>query len=160
WTDPAPKRSSQHCRTITSYSFACHGISDPQDPANSHLVLLSEDYKRDNLSVRAVSSADIQSAQIAYLSACLTADNPSETYADEVIHIASGFQLAGFAHVLGALWPSQSQACVLRTFIKRLFGGKVQGHEKVSYAMHHAVDKWSKEKWRQPLMRALFVHMG
>jgi CHAT domain-containing protein len=43
-------------------------------------------------------------AELAYLSACSTA-NYGTRHADEVLHLASAFQLAGFRHVVATLWP-------------------------------------------------------
>lgn len=80
--------------------FACHGMSDDQNPSNSHLVL-AQDGAIDRLTVRGISGLNIKNAQVAYLSVCCTADNPSTKLADESIHIASGFVLAGFSHAMG-----------------------------------------------------------
>lgn len=73
-------------------NFACHGVSDGKSPSNSQMVLLadrsSEPGKR---TVAAIASMKLEGAQTAYLSACSTADNASTSWADESIHIASGF---------------------------------------------------------------------
>lgn len=94
--------------------FACHGISDLTNPSDSRLLLQNADpssTEPDSLSVRAVSSANTDAAQIAYLLACSTAENRSVMLADEAIHIASAFQLAGFSHVLATLWESDDRLC-------------------------------------------------
>jgi CHAT domain-containing protein len=85
--------------------FAYHGVSDKHDPSNSRLLLNNSE-----LSVRDISRVNTEAAQLVYLSACSTAENPSWKLANEVIHIASGFLLAGFSHVLATLWESQD-AC-------------------------------------------------
>ncbi|KAH7114141.1 hypothetical protein B0J13DRAFT_460385, partial [Dactylonectria estremocensis] len=51
-------------------------------------------------------------AQIAYLSACSTAENKAARLSDEVIHVVSGFQVAGFPHVVACLWPTGDSECV------------------------------------------------
>lgn len=95
--------------------FACHGVSYGANPSNSHLVLVEDDGSgtktADKLTVGDISNTNIESARLAYLSACCTVDNPSATLADESIHIASRFQLAGFSHVLATLWESNDEAC-------------------------------------------------
>jgi len=45
---------------------------------------------------------------LAYLSACSTAVTGPEL-ADESVHIVSAFQLAGYQHVIGTLWPAGSR---------------------------------------------------
>jgi hypothetical protein len=47
-------------------------------------------------------------AQIAYMSACPTAENSSISLANEVIHIAA-FQLLEFPHVIGTLREAANQ---------------------------------------------------
>lgn len=77
--------------------FACHGVSDGADPSNSSLLLLNKcDGTIDPLTVRNISRASFGNAQLAYLSACSTADNPSIELSDEIIHLASAFQLATY----------------------------------------------------------------
>ena len=102
--------------------FAFHGISAP-NPADSHLVLsksfttpfLGGVYieEADKLSVRDIAAKRLHSGRLAFLSACRTAHNKAEDLADETIHMASSFQIAGFSHVIGTLWPAQDGACVI-----------------------------------------------
>ncbi|MCJ1251060.1 hypothetical protein MMC30_008291 [Trapelia coarctata] len=51
-------------------------------------------------------------AQIAYLSACSTAEIKVRNLADESIHLANAFQLAGFTNVIGTLWAADDNAAV------------------------------------------------
>lgn len=46
---------------------------------------------------------------LAFLSACTTAVG-SAGLPDEAIHLTSAFQLAGYAHVIGTLWPAADAA--------------------------------------------------
>lgn len=140
--------------------FACHAISDVNTPSNSHLVLHGH-----HLTVSQISNLKIKNGQVAYLSACCTAANPSTAFADESIHIASGFLLAGFSHVLATLWESNDGACrqVAGSFYRFLFndlGGSDQGHRAVSTAFHQAVKKLRMESLRQPIKWASFIHTG
>lgn len=111
-----------------------------------------------------MSNLNIKNAQLAYLSACSTADNASADLADESIHIASGFQLAGFSHVLGTLWESNDAGCrqVAVDFYRELFNGKAhgEGHAAVSIAFNLAVKKLRKRSLRQPILWASFIHTG
>lgn len=144
--------------------FACHGVSD-RNPSNSHLLLLGDTpLQSGKLTVKAISATNLKNAQMAYLSACCTAQNPSAQLADESIHIASGFQLAGFSHVLATLWQSDDDACrrVSGEFYRLLFaeGGKGVGHRAVSTAFHHAVKKLRMDMLGQPIKWASFIHTG
>lgn len=110
--------SSQVLENLPNFHIihlACHGISDGNRPSESHLLLNGNDNPPtpDKLTVAAISRLNLKNAQVAYLSACSTADNASSVLADESIHIASGFQLAGFSHVLATLWDSEDDACRL-----------------------------------------------
>ncbi|KAL0631832.1 hypothetical protein Q9L58_009294 [Maublancomyces gigas] len=154
--------------------FACHGVSDAQKPSNSHLLLEKHDPSSpkskpgtlDRLTVGTISTrlANIKNAQLAYHSACSTADNPSVVLADESIHIASGFQLAGFSHVLATLWESKDEACpqVAGDFYELLFNGQIaaEGHSKISSAFHNVVKKLRDKNLNQPLIWAPFIHTG
>lgn len=150
--------------------FACHGVSDGQNPSMSHLLLRKVDPKSgaaaiDQLTVNAISSVNLKHAQLAFLGACRTADNPSTELADESIHIASGFQLAGFSHVLATLWESRDDACrqVAVEFYRLLFDskdGERECHRAVSTAFHHAVRKCRQHHLTQPLLWVSFIHTG
>ncbi|MGW4128867.1 CHAT domain-containing protein [Amycolatopsis japonica] len=85
--------------TVTYAHFACHAAADLDDPSRSHLVL------HDGvLSIADIAARHSPDAFLAYLSACETS-RTSTALADESIHIASAFQLAGFRHVIATLWP-------------------------------------------------------
>lgn len=74
-----------------------------------------------------ISRTHSKNAQIAYLSACFTAANAVDALADENIHLASAFQLAGFNHVLATMWKSNDIACVAvaKVFYAALFDGRL-----------------------------------
>lgn len=100
--------------------FACHGISDAADPSESHILLQRKnqsgefDQGVDKLKVSAILDVVSQGkASIAYLSACSTAESKSEMLNEEGIHLSSAFQIAGFPHVVGSLWPVRGEVCVL-----------------------------------------------
>lgn len=146
--------------------FACHGVSDAKSPSNSSLLLRKDENTIDRLTVKAISSKNIEHAQIAYLSACSTAENASTALVNESIYIASGFQLAGFSHVLATQWESNDDACrlVATNFYKCLFDGRPsgdeKGHRKVSDSFHRAVKKLRRKYINQPIAWASFIHTG
>jgi tetratricopeptide (TPR) repeat protein len=158
----------QQCSIV---HFACHGVSHPVDPSESGLLLqtagtATAEPRQDILSVRKVSQAHLSGAEIAYLSACSTAENRAIKLTDEVLHLVSGFQVAGFRHVVGCLWPSSDIVCVqvAKSFYSRLGrNGAVRYDDRViALALHEAVVKIknSDEYRKRPLHWAQYVHFG
>ncbi|CZR51372.1 uncharacterized protein PAC_01247 [Phialocephala subalpina] len=118
---------------------------------------------QDTMRVHSVSELKLESARIAYLSAASTAENGAARLGDEVIHLASGFQIAGFAHVVGCLWPPEDAVCVeiAKGFYGTLFKGDIETmDEDVALALHEAVSAVREMECDQPLKWAQFVHYG
>lgn len=159
---PSATRVLVDFETYGVMHLACHGISDAVSPSQSHLVLLS-DGAADRLSIERISRRNAAtSTQLVYLSACSTAQSTGVQFADESLHIASGFQLAGFSHVLASMWSAESKVCVdvSTEFYRSLFDGRGAGHRKVRTAFHEAVKKAQEKHRRSPLKWAPFIHMG
>ncbi|CUS11101.1 unnamed protein product, partial [Tuber aestivum] len=146
--------------------FACHGVSNINNPSDSHLILFNQDGdKADNLRARDISNLVAQNAQIAYLSACSSAKNSSDDLADEAIHPASAFQLAGFSHTLANLWDTDDLAAceVASDFYDLLLknrGHCDDDHQLVSAAFHKSVKKLRDRIPGKPLVWAPFIHTG
>ncbi|KAI5840135.1 CHAT domain-containing protein [Morchella snyderi] len=175
---PCAKTVMEELPEFDVVHFACHGVSDSKDPSNSSLLLLNrsrteEPDSIDRLTVREISRVMSSKAQLAYLSACSTADNAAIELADETIHLASAFQLAGFNHVIGTLWQSKDVTCkaVAEDFYTRLYGsvgargseaadGFKEDHLKVSLALHEAAKKARATCYDRPLTWAPFIHTG
>jgi len=157
-------QSLEHCSIA---HFACHGLSDSTDPSKSGIVFQKKDETgclvRDAISVHDVSELRLERARVAYLSACSTAENGAARLRDEVIHVVSGFQVAGFAHVVGCLWPSADAVCaeVAKEFYGELFkDGAEMKDRAIAMALHEAVRAAREIDWDQPLKWAQFVHYG
>lgn len=105
--------------TSTWAHFACHAVADPVSPAESGLHLSDG-----TLKLPEIGGLRLDNAELAYLSACSTA-NHGLRHADEVLHLASAFQLAGFRHVVATLWPLTDHiaAEAARAFYRRLPDG-------------------------------------
>jgi tetratricopeptide (TPR) repeat protein len=148
--------------------LACHGISDSTDPSQSGLVLQSATAKprQDILTLRKVCENHHALGGIAYLSACSAAENRAKHLVDEVLHVVSGFQVAGFRHVIGCLWPSDDNVCVevARSFYTELYRNGTLNYtdRDVVMALHKAVSEVSKrdEYRKRPLHWAQYVHYG
>lgn len=102
-------RNISTCQII---HFAGHGMSHPSDPASS--CLLTKDWETNPLTMEKLRKERLQreSQFLAYLSSCSTGAIKNYRLADESIHLISACQLAGFRHVIGALWEVSDQHCV------------------------------------------------
>lgn len=134
--------------------FACHGVNNPNSPSNSHL--LTHDHQRNPLTVRAVARLRLQQAEFAYLSACHTAAS-SAKLADEAIHVASAFHLAGYRHVIGTLWAIEDQVAV---DIAELFYNLVSGPEHTAVALHSSILRMREQHPKAPSLWASHIHLG
>lgn len=158
----------EHCNIA---HLACHGISNYADPSQSGLILRAPNLATGKptaeiLSVQRIFQAHFAKPQIAYLSACSTAQNESARLEDEVLHAVSGFQVAGFKHVLGCMWPSDDSICVkvARSFYTSI-GRRYEvwkDDRAVALAMHNAVLAIQEdvEYRKRPLLWAQYVHFG
>ncbi|KAK4085584.1 uncharacterized protein Triagg1_574 [Trichoderma aggressivum f. europaeum] len=163
----------QHCDegVLRVIHFACHGLSDPRNPLESHVLLLGDMGDSSNkpnepraagLSVREVSSMKVQNAYLAYLGACHTANNSVMNLADEGLHVVSSFQLAGFRHAIGNMWKADDESCRLfsKEFYSRLLEGS-GGAGEVPEAFHYALKKVRKSVSPGDFIGWVpFVHFG
>ncbi|KAL9068124.1 MAG: hypothetical protein Q9157_006596 [Trypethelium eluteriae] len=133
--------------------FACHGSCNAQYPDESYLIVGKE--KKELLTIRDLQSIDQQLSQLAYLSACSTAENATGHFTlgdmiylrglhllDEGIRLVDSFQIAGYRNVIGTLWEAEDSAAVAvagkfyETLIKAY---KRDEPSAVSRALHEAV---------------------
>ena len=137
--------------------FACHGASDLTNPSASCLLLT--DYRRRPLTVVDVARLRLDDAGLAFLSACSTA-RPGGRLADEAIHLASAFQLAGYRHVIATLWPVGDQHAVdLAADIYTTLA--TAGEADLAGAVHAAVRRMRRRwGWDTPSVWASHIHVG
>jgi hypothetical protein len=81
--------------------FACHAVSAADGAGTGQLLL--HDHQSGPLTVVDIARLRLVDAEIAYLSACDTSVSRGDL-ADEALHVTGAFQMAGFRHVIGALW--------------------------------------------------------
>ncbi|MEE4540583.1 CHAT domain-containing protein [Streptomyces sp. V4-01] len=108
-------------RQATWAHFACHGVVDPVSQADSGLRVHDR-----LLRLSEIGALRLAEAELAYLSACSTANHGLGS-PDEVLHLASAFQAAGFRHVVASLWPLADTVAVeaSRAFHHELSGAAV-----------------------------------
>lgn len=140
--------------------FACHGRVDRGNPLRSHLVLADHD-------IRPLTVADIStlrlSGGLAFLSACDTATT-AERLADESVQLTSAFHLAGYRHVVGALWPIDDAlaADLAAEFYRSLTddGRTPPRVQRCAAALHDAVRQLRRRRPDAPLLWAAYLHTG
>ncbi|MEV4095014.1 CHAT domain-containing protein [Streptosporangium saharense] len=134
--------------------FACHGIVDPASPAESGLRLHDR-----TLRLPEIGGLRLAEAELAYLSACSTA-NHGTRYADEVLHLASAFQLAGFRHVVATLWPLADEVAVkaARSFYGELPGTPVA--DEAATVLNRVTLGLREEHPDRPDLWAPLIHSG
>lgn len=98
-------------------------------------------------------------AGLAFLSACSTA-RPGGRLADEAIHLASAFQLAGYRHVIATLWPIGDRPAVdIAAHIYTAL--TTTGESDVAGAVHAAVRRMRRRWGRDtPSVWASHIHAG
>ncbi|MGV0041677.1 CHAT domain-containing protein [Mycobacterium colombiense] len=149
------------CRIV---HLACHALSDPADPSNSRLLLA--DHHTSPLTVNTIAGLRLQHADLAYLSACETALALPSTVLDESIHLASGFQMAGFAHVVATMWPvlDQLSANLADRFYQELQAlsqpGVALHTDAAADALHQIVRSVRDQHLDHPSRWAPFIHAG
>lgn len=169
-TVPGPETRPTKARVLKTLSdcgivhFACHGAHDPDDPSQS--LLLLHDHERDPLTVASLAEVRMDSAQLAYLSACRTAFMESVELIDEAIHLTSAFQLAGFPHVIGTLWEINDEVAshMAADFYAEL-GEDTDQHggldtDKAARALHRTVRKVRDRYRNSPYLWAAHLHAG
>jgi tetratricopeptide (TPR) repeat protein len=150
----------EHVRTLLPASrwshFACHAASDLANPSAGLLVL--QDHQRRPLTVLEISQLRLDRSEFAYLSACGTA-RAGERLADEAIHLATAFQLAGCRHVIGTLWPILDRTAVrIATHVYDTLS--TSGTRATAHALHEAVRRRRNSDSRRPSNWAAHIHNG
>ncbi|MEV6057164.1 CHAT domain-containing protein [Streptomyces sp. NPDC052107] len=142
--------------------FACHGTSDRTNPSQSQLLL--HDHDTSPLTVSALTQVNLTRAQLAFLSACSTADPGREDLLDEAIHLTSAFQLVGFPHVVGTLWPIDDRlaAEIAESFYARLTTGPsgTLDPSQSAAALHQTIQAVRDRYPATPSLWAGYLHAG
>jgi CHAT domain len=136
--------------------FACHAEADPANPSAGYLLLA--DHQKQPLTVTDIARLRLEDARLAFLSACSTA-RPGQRLTDEVIHLASAFQLAGYRHVIGTLWQIDDQHA--QVFAEDIYSTLITtGKHDVAETVHTAVRRIRKDWAHTPSVWASHIHVG
>ena len=140
--------------------LACHGCVDWEFPAMSRLILYDHDSAP--FTVADVSGLHVPGG-LAYLSACDTSV-VAPNLANEAVHITSAFQLAGYQHVIGTLWPVNDLLATRMTkeFYRALTsdGTSPPATERTAAALHQAARRVRERYPGIPEIWAAHTHTG
>lgn len=136
--------------------FACHGMSNAEDPSRSYLELADG-----HLAVRDVARGHLPHAQLAVLLACHT--TRTDRLPDEAVHLTSAFQTAGYPQVVGALWEATDLVSVRLTDRLyrdlRTYGDGLDVTDTARVV--HGIVRGLRERYaRSPQVWAPYVHTG
>lgn len=135
--------------------FSCHGHSNRTNPSASYLVLAGGSH----LPLLEISQLHIE-GELAFLSACSTGA-PGLALVDESVHIAGAFQLAGYQHVIAAMWPILDPIAVrVAQRVYTLIRPATPSVEHTAAILHDAVLKVRADHPDKPAYWAAFVHIG
>ncbi|KAL4881854.1 CHAT domain-containing protein [Aspergillus karnatakaensis] len=181
---PSAKAVLHALRSHSIVHFACHGASDLLDPSKSFLALQPHPFsgstksststqsspnrprQPDKLTVHEIAESRLRRSWLAYLSACSTAENQVAELADEALHLASGFQVAGYAHTIAAMWPSNDAICaeVAGAFYAELLANwdpdRSSRLNSPARALQAAVGGIRARNIDRPSLWAQYIHMG
>lgn len=152
--------SAATCRRVlaelprhTVAHFACHGIGDMTEPSRSRVLL--HDHVDNPLTIPEIARLDLN-AELAYLSACETARTGTRL-ADEAIHLASAFQLAGYANVIATLWTIADESAVT---IAGDFYAHFGSSRNAALALHETIRRARDAHPGTPSTWAAHIHSG
>lgn len=137
--------------------FSCHGVSELLNPSESGLILYDG-----KLTVSDVATRRPVTPQLAMLSACSASQGGIEL-SDEAVQLASSFQLAGYPHVIGTLWPIADKLATHLTeaFYTALAEDIARGRPiDPAAALHHPVRALRDRYAQAPHLWAAHIHTG
>jgi hypothetical protein len=137
--------------------FACHASSDPDDPTASHLLLHDGP-----LDLGDIAGLRLDGAELAYLSACGTSRS-STRLADEALHLASAFQLAGYSQSVATVWEvgDAFAATAAAEFYRHMAPAlTARGPLPAAAALHATVRALRDSHRAEPWAWSALVHAG
>ncbi|MEU0191160.1 CHAT domain-containing protein [Streptomyces afghaniensis] len=132
--------------------FAGHGVNAPEGTR-----LLLHDCEDDPLSAQDVLRMDLPRAELAYLSACESAQT-SVQLPDEATHFGATLAVAGFRDVIGTLWRVTDPVAVRAA--RSFYGALAAGDCDPALALHRTVQELRAAYPSMPGLWASHVHIG
>ncbi|KAI0259998.1 CHAT domain-containing protein [Gloeopeniophorella convolvens] len=141
--------------------FACHGTLHEGAPFEASFEL----HGGERLTLLDIAGARLPAAELAFLSACHTAELTDRHTPDEALHLAAAMQYCGFRSVVGTMWAMADAdgRDLSRHFYKKLLadGGRVVSvGERAAEALRDAVQKLRRKRGMTLERWVNFVHYG
>lgn len=147
--------------------LVCHGSLQTGKPFDASFKL----HKGMRLALLDIVRCRIPAAELAFLSACHTAELTQESVADEALHLTAAVQYCGFRSVVGTMWEMADTdgRDLAENFYRSMFsGGDGQGpqaegmsyYEMSAKALRNSVRKLRKKKGMTLERWVNFVHYG
>ncbi|KAI0261838.1 CHAT domain-containing protein [Gloeopeniophorella convolvens] len=143
--------------------FACHGLLQEDKPFDASFKL----HGSDRLTLLDIIRSRAPNAELAFLSACHTAELADRKDPDEMLHLAAAMQYCGFRSVVGTMWEMADLdgKDMAKLFYGRLLSSKkwdasVPIAERSAKALQFAVQKLRQKKGMTTERWVNFVHYG
>jgi len=136
--------------------FACHGLQNVNDPAAGSIILSDGP-----LPILDIAALQLSNPDFAFLSACHTLTGVVPL-ADEAIHLASAFQVAGYRHVIATLWWISDLFApdVAHSVYQTLCRNGIVNPDLAAEAIHLAIAEQRRAHPSQPGLWAAYAHTG
>ncbi|KAI0261828.1 CHAT domain-containing protein [Gloeopeniophorella convolvens] len=142
--------------------FACHGLLEEEKPFDASFKL----HGSERLTLLDIIRSRAPNAELAFLSACHTAELADTKDPDEMLHLAAAMQYCGFRSVVGTMWEMADLdgKDMARYFYGRLLSPRwdasVPIAERSAKALQFAVQKLRLKKGMTTERWVNFVHYG
>ena len=134
--------------------LACHGLPNRKQPFESAFALHDGHF-----TIERIIRCELKNPQFAYLSACHTTVGDEES-PDEVIHLASAMQFAGFRSVIGTMWAvddAQTNKITSIFYDNMKNESGCLDHTRAALALNRTMKKLVNIPFDQ---RILYIHLG
>ena len=146
--------------------FACHATLEDGKPFNASFKL----HGNERLTLLDIIRSRLPAAEVAFLSACHTAELTEESATDEGLHLAAAMQYCGFRSVVGTMWAmvDMDGRDLARHFYRNMLSdsGRDQGKaivplcEKSAVSLRDAVQALRRKSGVTLERWVNFVHYG
>ncbi|KAH8105041.1 CHAT domain-containing protein [Phellopilus nigrolimitatus] len=141
--------------------FAFHGHLNSDEPFLHAFQLFGED----RLTLLDIIRSNLPNAELAFLSACHSAEQTIGRAREEVLHLAAAVQFCGFRSVIGTMWALDDDdgPFVARRFYKRMFAEEDSpelGSKRSAKALRETIQRLRKRPGMTVERWVNFIHIG